>query len=118
MPDGGACHSLGTKRLKSEEVDAADPLHWIEEAQDDLRRIDTDGASLDNAAEPAALVRDLLERLEVLTLEDQNVLEHEDGDEPVCGLADHSACRRHLTSVTNLQVARQVVSMDLAGVRL
>ena len=117
MPDR-ARTSLRSNRLKLEEVDAADSLHRVKEAQNDLRWIDTSGTSLDHAGKPIALVGYLLEWFEVLSLEYQDVLEHEDGDVPICSFADKAACRGLFASVTNLQVARQVVGMDLASMRL
>ena len=101
MPDG-ACTAFRPNCLKLEEVDAADSFHRVKEAQNDLRWIDADGASLDHASQSVALVRNLLERFEVLSFEDQNVLEHEDGDISVCGFADQTACRCLLACVTNL----------------
>ena len=117
MPDRARA-SLRSNRLKLEEVDAADSLHRVEEAQDDLRWIYTSCTSLDHAGKPIALVGYLLEWFEALPLEDQDVLEHEDSDVPACSFADKAACGGLLASVTNLQVARQVVCMDLASVRL
>ena len=87
MPDGARA-SLRSNCLKLEEVNAADSLHRVEEAQNDLRWVDTSGASLDHAGKSTALVGYLLEWFEVLSLEDQNVLEHEDGDVSVCSFAD------------------------------
>ena len=59
-----------------------------------------------------------MEWFEALPLEYQDVLEHENGDVPICSFADKAACGGLFASVTNLQVARQVVGMDLASVRL
>ena len=104
--------------MELDTVDARFGVRRLEEGQDDGVRLDGGGAALGHAVEAVLGVGKLLEWLKVLFLQNEAVVEHECPDIALCGLAQKPARCGLLGDESDLQIAGQVICVDLRSMRL